>query len=164
MADQSIAYSLFNPLAYAPLIPKNCPNCGHDLKKDSLAYSLFSPPADIPHASPKAPYQPYTLYSNGHRFDFVPSFSIPHYYSNSILGMAFPGENRALVSIDQDEFHRRETMEHEKIHLDDPALTESQVRAKTVENLRAKGCTVEAHIAAQHLEDFRNARYASMYV
>jgi hypothetical protein len=43
-------------------------------------------------------------------------------------------------------------------------LSEVQVRAETVENLRAKGLNVEAHIATKHLEDFQRFKYSSMYV
>lgn len=126
---------------------------------ESVAYSLFCPPEPVAEDASRTRYGSYSVYSHGHRVEFLPSSNLPHNYSNNILGMAFPWENRALVSVDQDPFHRRETMEHEIVHLEHPHLSEFQVRAETMRRLKAKGLEIEAEIAAKHLEDFRSLSY-----
>ncbi len=104
-------------------------------------------------------YSSCTIYSRGHVFKLVPGWNISGNYSDNTLGLALPWENTAVVNTNQSEDGIEETMSHEETHLEEPWLSELQVRAKNIGKLTQRGELKAAEIAKKHYEDFKQLQY-----
>lgn len=154
MEEKSVAYPLVNSSIVDP-VSGMLQGAYNSFEYDVL--NLTIPAAPEPEKRDR--YSSYTVYSNGHIVKFVPGWNISDNYLDNTLGLAFPWENTAIVNTTQSEDGIEETMSHEETHLEEPWLSEFQVRAKNIGKLTQKGKLKAAEIAKKHYEDFKQLQY-----